>query len=203
MATTDPVRRYYRWMAAFYDATRWMFLFDRSLAIRLLGLQPGDAVLEIGTGTGFNLPALVRAVGPLGHVTGLDFSPDMLCRARRRVRRHGWENVYLICADATACTFRRTYHAVLFSYSLSMVPNREQALNRALDHLCPGGRLGVLDFGPLAGWGPLAVPVRRWLALNHVTPPADALGHIHTRLARIDMTHRRRGYNFIAIGTLR
>ncbi len=47
-------------------------------AVDRLSLQPGDHVLEIGCGTGRNLPFLSAAVGPQGRVYGVDLSPGML-----------------------------------------------------------------------------------------------------------------------------
>ena len=94
--SADSVRRYYRWMAPLYDITRPLFLLDRRHAVGSLGLQAGNSVLEIGTGTGYNLPHLRHAVGPAGSVVGLDFSAEMLRRARRRVHAGGWDNVRLI-----------------------------------------------------------------------------------------------------------
>lgn len=68
-----------------------------ALAIDKLQLQPGEAVLDIGCGTGALLPALVEAVGPQGRVVAMDFSPRMVAIARKRVK---WPNVEVRQADA-------------------------------------------------------------------------------------------------------
>ena len=92
------IRKYYKRVAPIYDATRLFFLFERKLIIDLLNLPPGDSVLEIGSGS--NLPYIYRAFGPSGDITGLDFLPEMLAIARRRICRQGLRNVQLIQADA-------------------------------------------------------------------------------------------------------
>ena len=164
------IRKYYKRVAPIYDATRLFFLFDRKLIIDLLNLQPGDSVLEIGSGTGSNLPYIYRAVGPSGDITGLDFSPEMLAIARRRICRQGLRNVQLIQADAEDYNLERRFQAVLFSYSLSMMPRQDQALDVAHLHLDTGGKVGVLDFGNFNRWGVLSNLLSTLLAKHGVMP---------------------------------
>src|SRR5262249_59266049 len=64
----------------------------RRKAVRELHLKPGDTVLEIGAGSGRNLPYLVDAVGPEGSVIAVDASAGMLAQAEKLVRREGWRN---------------------------------------------------------------------------------------------------------------
>ncbi len=164
------VQRFYRLHAAIYDWTRWAVLHRRSQAIRRLELRPASDVLEIGCGTGLNFAAILRELDPRqGWLTGLDFSPHMLKRARRRVSARGWTNVTLLQADAAALSLPQFFDSILFSYSLSMIPAWEAAVRQATEHLKPGGRLVILDFGDFHGWGPLGRLVRGWLRLHHVT----------------------------------
>ena len=72
----------------------------RAVAVGRLALQPGDAVIDLGCGTGLSLPLLVDAVGPEGQVIGVDASPHMLARARQRVEAAGWRNLELVEAFA-------------------------------------------------------------------------------------------------------
>jgi ubiquinone/menaquinone biosynthesis C-methylase UbiE len=91
---------------------RWARLYDaiatlpgvgswRARAVEALELDPGDTAVEMGCGTGANLPYLRERVGPEGTVVGIDFTRGMLDRARVRVERAGWENVHLVRGDAT------------------------------------------------------------------------------------------------------
>ncbi|MBA2698171.1 MAG: methyltransferase domain-containing protein, partial [Nocardioidaceae bacterium] len=98
------VRGRYAQAARFYDVLsleRPVYRPGRLLGVELLGLRAGDTVLDVGCGTGLNLPLLRAAVGEQGTVVGLDLSPQMLSRARRRVRVAGWDNVHLHCGDAS------------------------------------------------------------------------------------------------------
>jgi SAM-dependent methyltransferase len=73
----------------------------RASCVAALDLDPGDTVVEFGCGPGVNLPALRETVGPTGRVVGVDITGPMLRRARALIERRGWENVHLVCGDAT------------------------------------------------------------------------------------------------------
>ncbi|WP_418282196.1 class I SAM-dependent methyltransferase [Halorubrum sp. DTA98] len=62
----------------------------------------GDVVVEMGCGTGSNLPYLRDRVGPEGTVIGLDVSSGVVARARDRIAAAGWGNVHVALADAAA-----------------------------------------------------------------------------------------------------
>ncbi len=199
-APEHPVRSYYRRTASVYDATRWTFLYDRRFAVRALELAAGDAILEIGAGTGHNVSAFSDAVGPGGQVTLLDFSLPMLRRALTRKAGPGACRVDHICADGSRFVLRRTYDAILFSYSLSLIPDRQAALQAAIDHLEPGGRLCVLDFGRMDRWGPLRWGLRWWLGRHSVQPIWEDLVRFGSQLENFRIDGRKLGWTLIAVG---
>ena len=195
------VRSFYRFQARIYDQTRWAFLLGRRRAVAALHLRPGHSVLEIGCGTGLNFPLLVSAVGRTGLVIGIDASDDMLARARRRIERRRWANVAVHAADAAALELEVGFDAVLFSYSLSMIPRWEQALARAAGLLKPGARLGVLDFGAFESWPWPAGPViRAWLGRNHVETHRPVQRLMAELLGNVQVRRKLGGYYFIATG---
>jgi ubiquinone/menaquinone biosynthesis C-methylase UbiE len=161
-------------VAPFYRVLSPLFLINpllRRKAVRAMALRPGDQVLEVGVGSGRNLPYLLDAVGPTGSVTGVDLSPGMLAEARRLAVRRGADNVRLIESDASTVELDRDFDAVLFSLSYSVIPAavRPRALDLAWDHLRPGGRLVVLDGGTArTRLGPLIAPIVR--QLNRLGP---------------------------------
>jgi S-adenosylmethionine-diacylgycerolhomoserine-N-methlytransferase len=177
--TQTAVQRFYRYHAYVYDSTRWLILHGRRRAVERLELRPDSQVLEIGCGTGLNFPYIMEcltkggvgvppATEPAGRLVGLDFSPDMLQRAARRVAARGWKNVELVQADAAKLALDRQFDAIFFGYSLTMIPDWRGALERAHAHLRPGGRVVVLDFGRFENWGPFGAVMRWWLRINHV-----------------------------------
>jgi len=72
--------RVYDWVATAPGVESW-----RTRAVGALDLDPGDTVVEMGCGTGANVPHLREAVGPEGRVVGVDLTRGMLRRARERV----------------------------------------------------------------------------------------------------------------------
>lgn len=199
MAATS-VQRFYRYHAAVYDSTRWMILHGRRRAVQRLELRPDSRVLEVGCGTGLNFAYILERLDPQrGRLVGLDFSADMLEKAQARCQRRGWSQVELLQADATQLEMHQTFDAILFAYSLTMIPDWPAALQRARTHLAPGGRLVVLDFGRFDAWGPLAPLMRTWLGANHVDTRQPYVAELARIFGTVEATQWAGGYNFTAL----
>jgi S-adenosylmethionine-diacylgycerolhomoserine-N-methlytransferase len=151
------LRDFYRFHAAVYDWTRPFILFGREEAVHRLRLEPGQLVIDVGCGTGFSLPALAASGAT---VVAVEPSEPMRQRARARLQRHGLADE--VCLDPEPYgsheRFRGRADAILFSYSLSMIPPYRQVLDQAWHDLRPGGRLVVVDF--LDAWGPVGGALR-------------------------------------------
>ena len=94
-------RRYDR-LSGLIPLFDWLFFQPpgfRAKAVDRLSLRQGNHVLEIGCGTGRNLPFLSAAVGPRGRVYGVDLSAGMLAKSRALCERNRWHNVELIEGD--------------------------------------------------------------------------------------------------------
>lgn len=140
----------YTTFAGLYDvlSLEWpVYRSGRVAAIAALGLRPGDRVLDLGCGTGLNLRHVQRRIGPTGHIVGLDASPSMLHQAARRARRHGWENVTLVCADAASVDPGRweAVDAAIATYALSVIEDWPAAWRTMRRSTRPGGRIAVVD----------------------------------------------------------
>lgn len=141
---------------ALYD--RWASVYDwnpvlalvrpaRKRAVGAMGLEPGDTVVDMGTGTGANLPILRDAVGPDGRVIGLDVSPGMLDRARERVDRAGWENVTLVRGDIRDPPLDGPVDGVLSTFVVVMYADPGQLIETWASYL-DGGAIANLYAGP-------------------------------------------------------
>jgi demethylmenaquinone methyltransferase/2-methoxy-6-polyprenyl-1,4-benzoquinol methylase len=163
----EQIVRGYDRVARIYARFEPLFLIfppARRRAVAALRLAPGMTVLEIGAGTGRNLPYLLDAVGPTGTVIAVDASPGMLAEARRLIDGHGWSNVRLLQQDAARLEVDVEPDAVLFSFSYSALPDPQPALERAWERLRPGGRVVVMDVGLTHGrFHRLLAPVGRLL----------------------------------------
>ena len=145
----------------------WLFFQPpgfRAKAVDRLDLRPGEHVLEIGCGTGRNLPYLSKAVGPHGHVYGVDLSPGMLARARALCDRNHWRNVELIESDAANYRAPAALDGVMFGLSYNTMPHHLLVLREAWAQLRPGGRLVIMDAKlPPGLGGRLVLPFSLWL----------------------------------------
>jgi arsenite methyltransferase len=61
--------------------------------LALANVQPGETVLDLGSGAGFDALLAAQVVGPSGHVVGIDMTPEMLARAKVNADRAGLQNV--------------------------------------------------------------------------------------------------------------
>lgn len=146
----------YRSGARWYDVIsleRPLYRAGRLAAVAMVDPSAGERVLDIGCGTGLSFAPLVHAVGPSGRVVGLDASPSMLGRASRRVRRYGWTQVDLVCAEAGAGlpVGGARFDVILFCYSLSVLRGWQGVWGQAMELLAPGGRVAVVDTAYLDG----------------------------------------------------
>ena len=157
-AVLDAVRRAYDRRAGWFDAfVRGASLgrdpVYREAACRALRLAPGARVLDLGGGTGLNLPWLAPAVGPAGRVLVADLSRAMLEAARRRARAAGWANAAFLQADGGRFRLApASLDAALSTYALTTIPRWPAALDALVAALRPGGRIAILDDRLPPGW---------------------------------------------------
>ena len=114
-------------------------------AAAALRLSPGDTVFDLCCGTGLMIPHLAAAVGPQGHIVGVDRSSAMLGQARLLARRQRIGTVEFIQCDLAQFRPDRTVDAAIACIALSCIPDCEAILRNFIRSLRPGGRIVVVD----------------------------------------------------------
>ena len=140
--------------------------------IDALEIQEGDRILEIGCGPGVNFAPLRNAVGPEGQVIAIDYSAEMVAKARARIDDHDWENVNVVRADATTAALGGPYDGAIATLSLSVMPDIPRTVGNIYDSLSAGSPLGVIDLrlvpdGPARVFNPAIARFLRWYANWH------------------------------------
>ena len=155
----DAARALYSRHADSYDLqTDWAGP-ERDKAVALLGVRPGDTVVDIGCGTGLCFAAIQEQIGPEGRLVGIEPSVEMLGRAGEQVARAGWENVDLRLGLAEEqLGDDDCLDAALFCFTHDVLRSRE-ALEAVVGRLAPGGRVAAV--GPM--WAPWWVPATNLL----------------------------------------
>ena len=153
----------------------------------IAALKPGEIVLDLGSGGGFDCFLAARQVGVTGRVIGVDMTPEMISKARANMEKGGYSNVEfrlgeienLPVADATV-------DVIISNCVINLSPDKPRVFSEAYLVLKPGGRLAISD---VIAFAELSETVRQDMALyTGCMAGASTVSEIKTMLQTIGFT---------------
>jgi ubiquinone/menaquinone biosynthesis C-methylase UbiE len=166
------------WEAASQGWRDWHDLIStatRPVSLRLIEMaevEPGNRVLDVGTGPGEPALTAAEAVGPEGNVVASDLAPAMLAFAQERASAAGLDNVELVEGAASSLDFPEgSFDAALSRWGIIFEPEAEAAAGRIRGFLRPGSKMAIASWGPPDRVPMIALPMMTLVQRLGATPP--------------------------------
>jgi SAM-dependent methyltransferase len=151
--------------------------------LAIASLQPGETVLDLGSGAGFDCFLAARAVGPRGTVIGVDMTHEMLAKARENAKKNGFTNVEFRLGEIEALPVADgTVDVIISNCVINLSPEKARVFREAYRVLKPGGRLAVAD---IVATAPLPDDVKGdWAAYTGCMAGASQITELEEMLQR-------------------
>lgn len=166
--TTEAIKESYGKMSKLYVAAEGIFEKGlRKKGLKLLDIQEGETVLEIGFGTGFSLSELAESVGKTGKAYGIDVTPEMVEITRKRLQKDGlMDRAELSEGDVRSIAFKdNSFDAVYMASTLELfdtlnIPKVLEEIRRVLKR---SGRLVLVSMSKEGQKASLFLRFYEWL----------------------------------------
>ena len=131
--------------------------------VALASLKPGETVVDLGAGGGFDCFLAAKQVGENGQVIGVDMTPDMLTKARMNAEKMGSKNVEFRLGEIEHLPVAdNSVDIIMSNCVINLSPDKSSVYRDALRVLKPGGRLAIAD---IVATAPLPDKIQQDLAL--------------------------------------